>query len=53
MRNLANRRLPSGLTVLPWDGRGDDGGKQPRGVYFARFVSGSRVVTARVLWLNR
>ena len=53
VRNLANRRLPSGLTVLPWDGRGDDGGKQPRGVYFARFVSGSRVVTARVLWLNR
>ncbi len=51
VRNLARRTLPAGVTVLPWDGRGDDGVAQPRGMYFARLVSGRHVLTTRILLL--
>ncbi|MBI5170803.1 MAG: family 43 glycosylhydrolase [Candidatus Eisenbacteria bacterium] len=51
VRNLARRTLPAGITVLPWDGRGDDGTAQPRGMYFARLVSGRHVLTTRILLL--
>jgi hypothetical protein len=53
VRNLAHRTMPAGVTVLPWDGRGDDGVAQPKGMYFARLVSGRHVMTARVLLLPR
>jgi hypothetical protein len=51
VRNLASRSMPQGTTVLPWDGRGDDGVSQARGVYFARMSAGPHVKTVRVLWL--
>ncbi|MFN8586992.1 MAG: family 43 glycosylhydrolase [Candidatus Eisenbacteria bacterium] len=51
VRNLASRHLPQGVSVLPWDGRADDGSACARGVYFARASSAGFVRTARVLLL--
>lgn len=53
VRTLASGELPAGVSVLAWDGRGDDGVSRPRGVYFARLVSGRAVRTARLLLLPR
>ena len=49
LRNLADRELPAGTTVLAWDGRDDQGTAAPRGMYFVRFASNGRVSTARLL----
>jgi hypothetical protein len=53
VRNLAERDLPAGVTVLPWDGRDQSGSHVGRGVYFARLVAGSRQLTVRLLVLDR
>jgi hypothetical protein len=53
VRNLASRELPRGATVLAWDGRDDAGARQPRGIYFARLVTGREVRTGRLLLLPR
>lgn len=39
VRNLADRELPAGVTVLRWDGRDDAGRAMPRGLYFARLTA--------------
>jgi hypothetical protein len=39
VRNLADRVLPRGATVLPWDGRDARGQAAPPGVYFVRLQS--------------
>jgi hypothetical protein len=52
VRNLVFGELPKGVTVLSWDGRGDDGRVRERGVYFVRLVSGREVSTARLLLLR-
>jgi hypothetical protein len=53
VRSLAERDLPAGVTVLPWDGRDQSGSRVGRGVYFARLVAGPRQLTVRVLVLER
>lgn len=50
---LADRVLPSGPSVLPWDGRDANGVRMRDGVYFARAVVGDRVFGARVLLMRR
>jgi hypothetical protein len=49
VRNLADRVLPTGATVLPWDGRNDAGQAMPRGVYFARLTGPGLSASARLL----
>jgi hypothetical protein len=51
VRTLADRDLPAGITVLPWDGRDDSGVSMPRGLYFVRLAApgitaGTRVILA-------
>jgi flagellar hook assembly protein FlgD len=53
VRNLADRVLPAGATVLPWDGRDDAGKAMPRGVYFARLTGSGLSATARILLAPR
>lgn len=49
VRRLADRRLPAGATVIPWDGR-DEGGRRVRGgLYFARLVTAKETHTARIV----
>ena len=48
VRNLVDRELPVGATVVLWDGRNSDGWALPRGMYFARLVTPAGVRTARV-----
>ncbi len=52
VRNLAQRDLPAGVTVLPWDGRDQSGVRLERGVYFARLVAGDHLLTVRLLLLD-
>ena len=52
VRNLAERDLPAGVTVLPWDGRDQSGSHVGRGVYFARLLAGDRQFTVRLLLLD-
>jgi len=49
VRNLADRVLPAGATVLPWDGRDEAGQAMPRGVYFARLTGPGLSASARLL----
>lgn len=51
VRRLAERVLPVGVTVLPWDGRDDSGASVPHGVYFARFTSERWTLRARLVSL--
>jgi len=53
VRNLADRQLPAGVTVLRWDGRDDSGRAMPRGLYFARLTAPGLVASARVPLLPR
>jgi hypothetical protein len=53
VRNLADRVLPAGATVLPWDGRNDAGQAMPRGVYFARLTGPGLSASARLLLAPR
>lgn len=53
VRTLADRELPAGVTVLPWDGRDSDGRALPRGVYFARLSTPALQASARVLLAPR
>ena len=49
VRRLAERALPAGATVIPWDGR-DEGGTRARpGIYFARLAGPGFERTVRVL----
>jgi hypothetical protein len=52
VRNLAQRELPAGVTVLAWDGRDQSGAQVQRGVYFARLVTGDHTLTTRLLLLD-
>jgi len=52
VRNLVDRELPIGATVVLWDGRNGDGWAVPKGMYFARLVTPEGVRTARVLLLK-
>lgn len=53
VRTLADRQLPSGVTVLPWDGRDEAGRTLPRGVYFARLTTPGVSASVRVPLLPR
>jgi len=52
VRTLAERRLPKGVSVLPWDGRDVNGQRLARGVYFVRAQVGERPLTARIVQLD-
>ena len=49
VRTLADRTLPQGATVLPWDGRDSNGRALARGVYFTRLRTGRVTLSSRVL----
>ena len=48
VRNLADRTMPAGASVLPWDERAEAGAPLGAGVYFARMRAGDQVRTTRV-----
>lgn len=52
LRTLADRELPKGVSVLPWDGRGADGVTLSRGVYFLRARLADRTLTTRIVQLD-
>jgi len=49
VRSLADRALPAGATVIPWDRRHESGATTPPGVYFARLATSGFERTVRVL----
>jgi hypothetical protein len=49
VRSLADRTLPAGATVIPWDERDGDGAHARPGVYFARLTTPQARHTVRVL----
>ncbi len=49
VRRLAERRLPKGVSVLPWDGRDEQGMQVASGVYFVRYTSGTTALGARLV----
>jgi len=49
VRSLADRALPAGSTVIPWDGRQESGAATRPGVYFARLAVSGFERTVRVL----
>ncbi|MBK7702573.1 MAG: T9SS type A sorting domain-containing protein [bacterium] len=46
---LLDRELPAGRHDVDWDGRGQDGGELPSGVYFARVRGGGAVESVKML----
>lgn len=53
VRNLADRALPAGVTVLRWDGRDAAGRSLPKGLYFARLTAPGLAASARLPLLPR
>ena len=51
VRTLTDGMLPSGATVVPWDGRDDDGAPARRGVYFARLTTRESQRSVRLSYL--
>lgn len=51
VRNLVDRVLPPGATVVSWDGRNDGGLAMARGVYFAQVVTSRGTLSTRLLLL--
>jgi hypothetical protein len=49
---LARGRLPAGRHSIRWDGRRGTGALAPPGIYLARFESGGRVLTQRIVLLR-
>jgi flagellar hook capping protein FlgD len=49
VRSLADRALPAGATVIPWDGRQESGAPTRPGVYFARLAVSGFERTVRVV----
>jgi trimeric autotransporter adhesin len=49
VRVVARRHFDPGEHVLAWDGRGEDGRRQPAGVYFFAVTGGEDPMTRRVL----
>jgi hypothetical protein len=49
VRSIADRMLPPGASVLPWDRRDAAGALVPNGVYFARLTTPRSTRTARVV----
>jgi beta-fructofuranosidase len=52
VRRLLAGPLPAGVTRLRWDGRGDDGGVAPPGLYFARLTAAHLRTTIRLVRLR-
>ena len=52
VRTIQEGSLSSGLHVLTWDGRDDDGARLPSAVYFARLESGSVILSTKVVLLD-
>lgn len=48
VRTLTHRVMPSGASLVNWDGRNEAGVRAPSGLYFARLLSGGRVYSLRV-----
>jgi flagellar hook assembly protein FlgD len=49
VRTLFDRDAAAGTFRATWDGRGDDGARQTRGVFFARLTQDGRVLDTRKL----
>lgn len=49
VRTLFDRDAAAGTFRASWDGRGDDGARQTRGVFFARLTGDGRVLDTRKL----
>jgi len=49
VRTLAERVMPRGATLVPWDGREESGAAARRGVYFARLTTPDFQRTVRLL----
>lgn len=49
VRALADRTLPAGATVIPWDGRDEAGALARAGVYFARLTTPGLERSIRIL----
>ncbi|MBC8423653.1 hypothetical protein H8E07_05980 [bacterium] len=49
---FAPRALPPGPHALVWDGRGDDGRRSAKGVYFFRLQVGDAITTGKVVLLR-
>ncbi len=49
IRNLADRTLPAGATVIAWDGRETSGQPARPGIYFARLTTPRRQQTLRLV----
>jgi PKD repeat protein len=52
VRALAHGRLPSGTHMLAWDGTDEAGKRVTSGVYFFKVVTGSEIVTRKVIMLR-
>ncbi|RPH92974.1 MAG: choice-of-anchor D domain-containing protein, partial [Lysobacterales bacterium] len=52
VRTLATGPLDAGFRDYVWDGREDDGGQAPAGVYFCRLKSGQGEVTRRMMLMK-
>jgi flagellar hook assembly protein FlgD len=50
VRVLVDQELPAGASVIPWDGREDNGTAVRRGVYFARLTTPAIQRTLRLLY---
>jgi hypothetical protein len=49
VRTLEEARLPPGRHRYTWNGRGDDGERQPSGVYLLRLASSEAILTRKML----
>ena len=52
VRTLVDQQAAAGTFRALWDGRGSTGATAGSGVYFARFVAGSRVVDTKKIVLE-
>lgn len=52
VRDLVRQEFPAGLHEVLWDGRNDQGGNAPSGIYFVRFEAGETVGTRKITLLK-
>jgi len=52
VRDLVNEDFPAGRHEVLWDGRDDQGGNAPSGIYFVHFVAGGTTGTKKMTLLK-